>query len=1463
MPDPTNQNQPGTEPLYAKERDPDRDFLVGGKTVEQNAKEQLFHAAWFVQPENMGHHIKDESNFQHDICYLSKIKSAFSNEREYGFEFAKKDYLTAIEAADGINQKQIHQERCDVASNVYAIDYKLKNQSTDAEKQQLTTQREANLKIEDQLYTAYLGPATSRINYGFALIRSGNVAEGEKYVREGLSKRPEIEKDRNFQACWAKACEIGTAKNSPQKPIALPTIPPVKPTETVPPAEIDFYSFHGDRVADGPQDRSPVHNRPSPERNQVDKNANSWLNYVENRPDFPAPVADTPKAPEPAPPLPPKITVQPEAPARVPKPLPAIAKPEVTAPAPTVDQPKTTDTVKDDSDWDSYAKTFGLGVLAAGATWAFHKYGLPIIRSLNEGDQVGPTTDRTRVEERTDINRRRVLAKDARTGEELSWDTYDAKNRQFTKPDGSAVPVKDAQFIIQIQNTLPDTAKQAEIKRGKGELALRLAGNQNLVPLIDSVKTEATTSVDGKDSLVIKHADGTEKQILGTRDGKMQVIDSNKIVPIEPGASDNVVLKVHGDAESVRQATKEARHIESLTKILCADAAPTAKTLNELEKKIVAEKEQFRNGEVQLQQDKQALRQKAETLNQTDNTLSAERAKLERERVTVAQAETQLADRKAELAQKEITHAEAQQEADKITAKIQKLEAESAEFSREIEVVDELTGTKEKMPRGEIVDPTYEQQFWLEVDIDDARNDWNKEEEKLSKEALEIAQEKAAINKEAIDLNQRKSDLADNFKVQDQKELAQVQERQKLNQETDSVLRAEKVLREEQARNLSELEWLAEEKAKLPGFETEAKREKANVSQAKAILETKEQARAENANTLKLSNQNLEQKQAALTQSINSHNPVQFTNNRESLLAEQAEIKQALEEAELRCQMPLLDTVRRPKPEAVKDNTKIDPGKELKKITSVQQTIDQANSDLEKAQTDLDTRTAKKEAEIKESESKLDPNKAVEQTELREWTTLLYEERGDLLTEQEKLNERKAELLKRQATLDAASATKFPTTTEAADPAVTAEIERRKASRQKQAAQEAAVETSKATTETRMSELIERMQLLEPAADSKPSVAPTNPTQADLTVESLMLERDYADLVAENKAEKRANLDVYQDLFRARSQGLLKKNWAESTADRATELTKFVQEFAKSTRLKNDPLAKNVTVIADGTNSNYLAVKHNGAEVEIKERNATHAQTVDGKSIPLAELSVELHVPEQYLAEAKSNPAGYDRAANHVLSSLYGQLYELNGLGQGDAVAGKQSAQLSASHMGYQLNGRTLVEGQQPAPRAIDLELNNSRLLFIEAQGSEAVAMTLETDGRVGISIINNDGTIKQLDASNQTVEKTYDNMIKSVDTALEEAREQRNERLVESLEAQRKHIESARTKYLSDAAHRAKVDGSFGKYLERVAKAAKSRPGQVVTVLFLSGLAMQQMHKEQPELGFDLDFEVKGTKTH
>lgn len=395
-------------------------------------------------------------------------------------------------------------------------------------------------------------------------------------------------------------------------------------------------------------------------------------------------------------------------------------------------------------------------------------------------------------------------------------------------------------------------------------------------------------------------------------------------------------------------------------------------------------------------------------------------------------------------------------------------------------------------------------------------------------------------------------------------------------------------------------------------------------------------------------------------------------------------------------------------------------------------------------------------------------------------------------------------------------------------------------------------------------------------------------SREELMADSLTLEIEYSHL-SRRTAQGRQGLGSArsQDLFESRVRGQMVHGFSDAIDVRANEMTSFVQNFVSSNEaLRNDPLVKGAKVVADPAleHGGKLVIKHEGVEIVPIARNATQAfvRNTDGtvREIPLAELEVSLHVSQKSLEAAGNKSAASRRAAHEVFSSLYYDLHELQqSNGRAERAVSQHHAekidllspntshekiasfmesehlarQVSADHLEYKLNGRTLVEGQ-PKPYKTPLSVDLSKPLASELNVPRVVT-AMDSNGRLCIYAIDGTHTLREVEASKELVGHAYEKLVESYNQKIEEARQKKDTKEVERLLAEQKRILDEGKRYQAEPQFAANVNRGLGAKIGRFVKGAG---GPTVTVLFLMTMALESMHKEEKALEY-VDPNIRG----
>jgi len=148
------------------------------------------------------------------------LRSASNECFRRGIESARPLYERAMRAADAIDSNAVTQDISNNFRKLEGLDMRAaelrRHGGSDRDWENLERQRSMLEEKQDSLRQLYLAPATTRANFGFALIRSGDdrmAQEGENLVREAVRLRPEIQDDPNFRAALERAHREFARKN--------------------------------------------------------------------------------------------------------------------------------------------------------------------------------------------------------------------------------------------------------------------------------------------------------------------------------------------------------------------------------------------------------------------------------------------------------------------------------------------------------------------------------------------------------------------------------------------------------------------------------------------------------------------------------------------------------------------------------------------------------------------------------------------------------------------------------------------------------------------------------------------------------------------------------------------------------------------------------------------------------------------------------------------------------------------------------------------------------------------------------------------------------------------------------------------------------------------------------------------------------------------------------------------------
>ncbi|HEY9718425.1 MAG TPA: hypothetical protein V6C69_13210, partial [Trichormus sp.] len=164
----------------------------------------------FEQPRQGLNDYHNPQGFENPYSDLEQAKQSFLTN---GVDAARPLYQRAIDAADALDANRImHDARQNHQGQDQLAQQEQMMQRSGASPQDLNRIEQERNRLHEQdetLHLLYLAPGTTRANFGFALISSGDSAEGEKMVQEALRLRPEMQDDPRFQRALNDARERG------------------------------------------------------------------------------------------------------------------------------------------------------------------------------------------------------------------------------------------------------------------------------------------------------------------------------------------------------------------------------------------------------------------------------------------------------------------------------------------------------------------------------------------------------------------------------------------------------------------------------------------------------------------------------------------------------------------------------------------------------------------------------------------------------------------------------------------------------------------------------------------------------------------------------------------------------------------------------------------------------------------------------------------------------------------------------------------------------------------------------------------------------------------------------------------------------------------------------------------------------------------------------------------------------
>lgn len=390
---------------------------------------------------------------------------------------------------------------------------------------------------------------------------------------------------------------------------------------------------------------------------------------------------------------------------------------------------------------------------------------------------------------------------------------------------------------------------------------------------------------------------------------------------------------------------------------------------------------------------------------------------------------------------------------------------------------------------------------------------------------------------------------------------------------------------------------------------------------------------------------------------------------------------------------------------------------------------------------------------------------------------------------------------------------------------------------------------------------------------------------AALVSESLTLSTLYHE-GRKNSELGRTGLDKQFDRFRNNSRMMLDK-LASTPEGKTEQLNDLLRKFSSQVDvLKDNPLIKSATVVADKSLSSggKLVFMHGDVVIEPLFTDATKAHyksaTGEIKSVPLAELKVEMRVSEAALSEARMTGAASASKvkAAEIVSTLFHQLHQIdqlrgreerakmNGIdlasNKGDALSRRQflerekaAADLSADFLQFNLNGNSL-DGRETIhatpPVAYDIKKPIAELT------GERIVTSMGSDGRMKIFVLNKNKTVTELEAerSEALIKEGFKQLKDRCLEKIKQAEKDDKKELAEKYKQELKKIEADQLRYEKDPAFRKTVHHELGKNTGR----ARAGLGAAVTVMFLITYTLDHMRKEDHGTDLNLDINISGT---
>ncbi|MBX9666761.1 MAG: hypothetical protein K2X93_04040 [Candidatus Obscuribacterales bacterium] len=398
----------------------------------------------------------------------------------------------------------------------------------------------------------------------------------------------------------------------------------------------------------------------------------------------------------------------------------------------------------------------------------------------------------------------------------------------------------------------------------------------------------------------------------------------------------------------------------------------------------------------------------------------------------------------------------------------------------------------------------------------------------------------------------------------------------------------------------------------------------------------------------------------------------------------------------------------------------------------------------------------------------------------------------------------------------------------------------------------------------------------------------TGASAETLVSNSLALSTLFAEF---QKHAGKGDLITQMERFRICSKDALKQDFGKTEQSKTACLDSLVNDFVGQLSdprfsAKEMPLLRSASVKASKMEgAGKVVYKVNNAIIEplfATSSGEVFYRTPDGRvrSTVASDVKVELHISEASLAAIDtSTPEGRLRA-NEVVSTLFHQLHQVSQLtGREDRArafnvdlrstegttqqrfleAEKAVVDLSANYLQYRMNNHSLngSEVVHATPFSLDVVEEVAKLT------GERIVTSMGPDGRIKIFVLRGGQSITEIDAarSEELVKRSFENWLKICDKNIEEARKAKNEELVKRLQERRDRIVADQHRYNTEPEFRKTVNHQLGKAnggsgnMERLT----GKVGTVVTVLFLTTVAIDQLSKMNSEPELDFKVEIKG----